>query len=193
MDIENSLQTALSFARDKIENLNLSERDRKVLVLGAAGAFVIIVLILFQAFSSINTKLEKQSSALSSQLKQIEQLKTEYYESKKKVSEIAGSMESTDQSLLSHMERILVKENIERASFSINSRNPITKEHYEEVSVEVKIKKISLEKVLDVIHNIQTAPTFLKVSKFRMATRFDKPNLMDVSFKVSNFKFNQVI
>ncbi len=191
--IDNPFPTLVSIIREQLESLNISDRDRKAIVLGGVGAIVLITVIIFQSFSSMNGRLERQYKALESQLEQMRELGAEYYESRRRASEIADSMESTDQSLLSLIERILVRQNIERASFSINSRALVTGESYEEISVEVRIQKLSLDKVIDVIHNIQSAPTFLKVSKFRMSSRFDNPDLMDVSFRVSNFKFEQVI
>ncbi|MEM4657983.1 MAG: hypothetical protein QXX77_06120 [Candidatus Methanosuratincola sp.] len=180
-------------AKEWFDALPLSERDRRAVLWGALGVLVLVVLIFFHTMSTVNKRLEMQEKALREQLEEIKSLEKEYYASKKMASEIAEGMSSPNQSLLSVIERILVSENIERASFTISSRSPTSWELYEEISVDVKIQKIALDKVIDVLYEIENSPTFLKISKFKMSARFDNPNLLDVSFRISNYKFQQVI
>ncbi|MEM4407888.1 MAG: hypothetical protein QXI19_04015 [Candidatus Caldarchaeum sp.] len=180
-------------AKEWFDALPLSERDKRAVLWGALGVVVLALILFFHTMSSINRKLEMQEKALMGQLDEIRSLEREYYASKKMAAEIAEGMSSPNQSLLSLIERILVNENIERASFTISSRSPTSWELYEETSVDVKIQKIALDKVIDVIYEIENSSTFLKISKFKMSTRFDSPNLLDVSFRISNYKFHQVI
>jgi hypothetical protein len=90
------------------------------------------------------------------------------------------------------VEKILVDAQVDRSSFSISSRTDTSGDLYDEKSIDVDIKKLPLNKAVDLLYKIQTNPNFLKVSKFRIRTRFDNPNLLDASFRVSTFKFKQV-
>jgi hypothetical protein len=114
-------------------------------------------------------------------------------ESKQKIEKLTHSTKVENKDLLPTVEKILVDEEVQRENFSINLRAPTSGNTYEETSVDVQIKRIPLDKVIDILYKIQRMPSFLKVSKLRLLTRFDDPNLMDASFRVSTFRFNQEI
>jgi type II secretory pathway component PulM len=178
---------------ERIQRLAASERDRRALLFGGIGLIVLLIYIIFQFFSSGSAKLEKKAQALQADLKKIESLRTEYIESNRRIEELTKRVKTGDEDLISLVEKALVETQVERGRFSITSRTPTSGELYEETSVDVEIKKVPLNKAVDVLYKIQTKPSFLKISRFRIRTRFDDPNLVDVSFRVSTFKFKQVI
>jgi hypothetical protein len=170
-----------------------SDRDRRATVFGGIGFFILVLYVVFQFFSSGSARLEKRGDALRADLKRIESLRAEYLQSKRKIDELTSTVRTGDEPLISMVEKTLVDERIDRANFSIKSRASSPGDLYEETSVDVDIKKIPLDIMVDVLYRFQTMPTFIKVSKLRPQTRFDNPDLMDVSFRVSTYKFKQVL
>jgi type II secretory pathway component PulM len=195
MDINSffeSIKNLSSQLSERIQRLLASERDRKAVLLGAGVLFILIVYIIFQSFSSGKARLEKKAIALESDLKRIQTLRQEYIESKRRLEEVTSRIKTEDVALISVVEKVLVDAQVDRSSFSISSRTDTSGDLYDEKSVDVDIKKLPLNKAVDLLYKIQTNPNFLKVSKFRIRTRFDNPNLLDASFRVSTFKFKQV-
>ncbi len=195
MDINNFFESIKNLSNqwgERIQRLLASERDRKAVLLGAGVLFILIIYIIFQSFSSGKARLEKKAIALEADLKRIQSLRQEYVESKRRLEEVTSKIKTEDVALISVVEKVLVDVQVDRSNFSISSRTDTSGDLYDEKSVDVDIKKIPLNKAVELLYKIQTNPNFLKVSKFRIRTRFDNPNLLDASFRVSTFKFKQV-
>jgi len=188
-----NLKTLVNKVRERIQRIAASERDRKTVVYTGLGAAVLILYLIFQFFSSGTGRLEKKAQALQIELKKLDSLRNEYIHSKGRIEELSKSIKTGDESLISVVEKILVESRVDRGNFSIKSRTSTSGDLYEETSVDVDLKKIPLDRMVDVLYKIQTTPVFLKVSRFRPQTRFDNPDLMDVSFRVSTFKLNKVL
>lgn len=188
-----NLKTLVNKVRERIQRIAASERDRKAVIYAGLGAAVLILYLIFQFFSSGTGRLEKKAQALQIELKKLDSLRNEYIQSKARIEELSKSIKTGDESLISVVEKILVESRVDRGNFSIKSRTSTSGDLYEETSVDVDLKKIPLDRMVDVLYKIQTTPVFLKVSRFRPQTRFDNPDLMDVSFRVSTFKLNEVL
>ncbi len=190
--ISEDVKNLVKQVNERFQRILASERDRKALILGSVGISILVVYIIFQSFSSGGARLAKKAEAIEADLKKIESLRSEYIESKRRIDEVTSNIKSEDDALISVVEKVLIDAQIERGSFSINSRTDASEDLYDEKSVDVDIKKLPLNKAVDVLYKIQRNPSFLKVSKLRIRTRFDNPSLMDSSFRVSTFKFKQV-
>ncbi len=188
-----NIKILVNQARERIQQIAASERDRKTVRYAALGASILILYLIFQFFSSGSERLEKKAQTLQIELKKLDSLRDEYVQTKHRIEELSKAIKTGDESLISVVEKILVESRVDRGNFSIKSRTSTSVDLYEETSVDVELKKIPLDKMVDVLYKIQTMPDFLKVSKLRPQTRFDNPDLMDASFRVSTFKLNKVL
>src|ERR1700756_5544796 len=188
-----NLRTLIDQAQKRIQRTMVSDRDRKAVIFGGLGFLILVLYMVFQFFSSGSARLEKKTQSLQADLKRFESLRAEYLGSKHRIEELANTIKTGDEPLISVVEKTLVDSRIDRGNFSIKSRTSTPGDLYEETSVDVEIKKIPLDRMVDVLYKFQTMPTYLKVSKLRPQTRFDNPDLMDISFRVSTFKLNQVL
>ncbi|MER3446187.1 MAG: hypothetical protein C4291_04810 [Candidatus Dadabacteria bacterium] len=192
-DSVEGLKALLNQARERFDRAMVSDRDRRAVIFGGIGFLILILYVVFQFFSSGSARLEKRVNALQSDLRRIESLRTEYLRSRRRIEELTNTIKNGDEPLISVVEKTLVDARIDRANFSIKSRTPSSGDLCEETSVDVDIKKIPLDRMVDILYRFQTMPTFIRVSKLRPQTRFNDPDLMDVSFRVSTFKFNKVL
>jgi type II secretory pathway component PulM len=188
-----NLRTLIDEAQKRIQRTMVSDRDRKAVIFGGLGFLILVLYMVFQFFSSGSARLEKKAQSLQADLKRFESLRAEYLGSKHRIEELANTIKTGDEPLISVVEKTLVDSRIDRGNFSIRSRTSTSGDLYEETSVDVEIKKIPLDRMVDVLYKFQTMPAYLKVSKLRPQTRFDNPDLMDISFRVSTFKLNQVL
>mgnify|MGYP000284427312 CR=1 FL=1 len=173
-----------------------SERDKKVLILGGVFLVLFVLFYIYQSYSSQVDKYEKQAVALEQQLVKVKALARDYEESTNRLESITRSIKKEDEALISVLEKILVDNRIQREDFSIkdsNTRISDTEDLYDVTSVQVDIRRVQLGKLIDVLYNIQTRESFLKVSDLKMRTKFDKPELIDASFTLSTFEFKKVI
>lgn len=199
MDIQTVIENIKSFialVREKIQTVTSTERDRRAIMLLGAAVFVLIFYFIFHFFSSGTERLEKRAKVLESELKRVRVLSAEYEDSKKRIVELAGKIQKDDEPLISLVEKILLAENIERKNFSIrdvNTRGSDTEDFYEEKSVDVELKKITLKDLVDILYKVQTKQSFLKVSNLNITMKFNKADSINVKLRVSTFEFEQVI
>ena len=173
----------------------ITERDRYILF-GCLGLFaaVLIYLTVF-SFSSTVSNLEKKVLTLETDLQRVNELKTEYAISSKQLKELVKVTDLPQGPLISTVEKLLLAESVDRKNFSIkdrNQRNKDTEEIYSEISVDVSIKQVPLNKMIDVLYAFQSKNSNLKVKGLRVRTRFDSSNSVDFFFMVSTFDFKEM-
>ncbi len=190
-----NIRKTVATVREKLTRISSTERDRRALVIGASGLVLLIFYLIFHSISSGTDRLEKRVLQLESELERVQELKTEYEESEKKIDVLSSKIKEEDEPLISIVEQILLSENLDRKNFSIrdvNLRTSTSEDFYEERSIDVELKNMSLKDLVDVLYKIQNAPSFLKVSNLNLSTKFDKSDSMTVKLRVSTFRFKEV-
>jgi len=190
-----NIRKTVASVREKLTRISSTERDRRALVIGASGLVLLIFYLIFHSISSGTDRLEKRVVQLESELERVQELRTEYEESEKKIAVLSSKIKEEDEPLISIVEQILLSENLDRKNFSIrdvNLRTSTSEDFYEERSIDVELKNMSLKDLVDVLYKIQNAPSFLKVSNLNLSTKFDKSDSMTVKLRVSTFRFKEV-
>ena len=198
MDLNSAIESTrkvFNEVRDRFSRLSSSERDKRAIKIGGAGLCLLIVYIIFHTFSSGTQRLEKQVKQLETELGRIESLRSEYEGSKKRLTELSSKIKQEKEPLISVVEQILLDENIDRKNFSIedvNLRTSEAEDFYEEKSIDVELKELSLKDLVDVLYKIQNTPSFLKVSNLNISTKSNKSDSMTVKLRVSTFEFKEL-
>lgn len=190
-----NIRKTVGTVREKLTRISSTERDRRAIIIGASGLVLLIFYLIFHSISSGTDRLEKRVVQLESELERVQELKTEYEESQKKIAVLSSKIKEEDEPLISIVEQILLSENLDRKNFSIrdvNLRTSTSEDFYEERSIDVELKNISLKDLVDVLYKIQNAPSFLKVSNLNLSTKFDRSDSMTVKLRVSTFRFKEV-
>lgn len=181
--------------RERLARLASSERDVRAMRIGAAGICLIILYVIFHTVTSGTGRLEKQVRQLETELGRIENLRTEFEGSKKRMTELSSKIKEEREPLISVVEKILLDENIDRKNFSIkdvNLRTSDSGDFYEEKSIDVELKDLSLKDLIDILYKIQNTKSFLKVSNLNISTKFNKSDSMTVKLRVSTFEFREL-
>ena len=181
--------------RERLARLASSERDVRAMRIGAVGICLIILYIIFHTITSGTGRLEKQVRQLETELGRIENLRTEYEGSKKRMTELSSKIKEEREPLISVVEKILLDENIDRKNFSIkdvNLRTSDSGDFYEEKSIDVELKDLSLKDLIDILYKIQNTKSFLKVSNLNISTKYNKSDSMTVKLRVSTFEFREL-
>ena len=179
--------------RGLIDRREFSARDVRALKIAAAALAVFILFSAYRAVFPGGSAVRSEVSQVRLQINEMRSIKEEYRYSRDILANVSGSMKEEKEALISVAERALVRNGIDRRSFSIKGTNPSGKGKgiNRERAVLVKINKVPVPRVLNVLYTFQKSKTLLKVSDLRIKTRFDNPNLTDVSFRLSTFSFSE--
>ena len=195
-DIIEKIKGYIAIGREKLQTVSSTERDRKAILLLGVVVCVLILYFVIHFFSSGTERLEKRARVLDSELRKVQTLSAEYEQFKKRISELARKIKKEDEPLISLMEKVLIAENIQRQNFSIrdvNTRGSDNEDLFEEKSVDVELKRISLDDLVNILYKIQTKQSFLKVSNLNITTKVKQADSINVKLRVSTFEFKQVI
>lgn len=179
--------------RELVNRGEFSTRDVRALKIAAAALAVFILFSAYRAVFPGGSAVRSEVSQVRFQLNEMRSLKEEYRYSRDLLAKVSGSMKEEREALISVVEKVIVRNGIDRRSFSIKGTNPSVrgKGINRERAVLVKINKVPVPRVLNVLYTFQKSKTILKVSDLRIKTRFDNPNLSDVSFRLSTFSFSE--
>jgi len=197
MDLNKIKQKVRYFAQllsEKLDESLKSERERRAIFIGIGAIIVFILFVSFNTFFRDSNKYQKQTRALETELVRVKSLGEEYGLLKSRLRELTKAVKKEDEALISVVEKVLIDNDIERTSFSIKDSKivlPDSEDLYDESTVEVNVRKVPFNRVIDILYTIQSRDSFLKVSDLRLKTKFDKPELVDFSFKLSTFGFRQ--
>lgn len=194
-DISNKIESIKLKLSGKLENINLTERDRKLLMSIAGFCMLLIIYLVIFSFGSAVGSLEKKAAKLEQDALKVKKLKAEYLNSSNTLKKLMKGSKRRSTPLISEVEKILLNENIDRKDFSIRDKQVRDQNEeviYDERAVDVEIKNVPLNKMIDILYSVQARPSNLKISGLRMKTRFDNSNSIDVYFRVSTFEFKEV-
>lgn len=175
-------------------NLNqfdqLSQRERITLV---AGALVILLLIVvFGIVAPYRTALERLDSKIASrqrQLGEVQQLSTQYRQLQQQLAASERRLATGgDFSLLSFVEATSVHLAGRDNLVSMRPQPAATVEGFREETVEVKLEKIRLHQLVQLLYAAETAPAPMLVKNLRVKTRFDDRNLLDVVVTFASYR-----
>ncbi len=179
--------------RELVDRGDFSPRDVRALKIAAVAVALFILFSAYRAVFPGGSEVKSEIVQVRLQLNEMRSLKDEYRYSRDLLAKVSGSMKEEREALISVAEKVLVRNGIDRRSFSIKGTNPSVrgKGIQRERAVLVKINKVPVPRVLNVLYTFQKSKTILKVSDFRIKTRFDDPDLTDVSFRLSTFSFSE--
>lgn len=167
------------------------DRDKHLKPLLAAG----IILILLTGFWVYNShlqtldKLVRRTAAADRELQQFQELLQEYRKLEAKLKNVAPTKATAEvQNLIA---------TVENASQQVGTRNQLlyvrpqpdkTREDLIEEGVEIRLEKLQLQQLVELLYQFESQEQAVKVSQLRIRTRFDTPELLDTVMTLSRFK-----
>ncbi len=191
--VQQRIEPLVRRVRGLIDRREFSPRDIRALKIAAAVLAVFILFSVYRAVFPGGSAVRSEVSQMRLELNEMRAIKEEYRYSRDLLAKVSGSTKEEREALISVAEKALIRNGIDRRSFSIKGTNPSArgKGIKRERAVLVRINKVPFPRVLNVLYAFQKSKTILKVSDLRIKTRFDNPNLTDVSFRLSTFSFSE--
>lgn len=167
----------------------LSERERRlVLLTGVVGILFFVGGGSWAASNALDAK-EKRVKAKQEQLDQILSLRERYQEAEQNQKKAAERVKSNTTSLFS-----LLQKTAGELGLQLNDLNerkvPVKDSDIVEVSVDVNLKEVSIDKLNAFLEKIEgkRRDGVVKVQKLKVKTRFDAPDMLEVSMTVATWK-----
>lgn len=167
----------------------LNPRERLIVVGGGLGAVVLIVwaLLVDPAFSDAK-RLDKLTARKQGTAVALSEILTDYRQLEAKMGAAASRPVDKNFSLLSFLEglssRARIKSNIKYMRPTTSDVTDTVREH----AVEIKVAKVRLSAVVDVLTQVERSPHSLRVKRLHIKRIYSSPDLLDVTFVVARYE-----
>jgi hypothetical protein len=174
---------ATAFAR-------MSDRERKLVMLTAVVAVVLAIAGAAWLISSSITRREKQIASRKEEIEQLETLRGEYEAAtaRQKAAEMRIK-QSASTSLFTLMQK--AASDVGLSLSDLNERRlPVKDTDLSEVTVDVTLKDISIDKLVTLLEKIEgrTTSGVVKVTKLKTKTMLANPDMLEVVLTVSTWR-----
>ncbi|MFO7831593.1 MAG: type II secretion system protein GspM [Desulfuromonadaceae bacterium] len=166
---------------------NLSTREK--MILGAGIAFCILVLFyvgIIAPYSSRIQLLERKIDAGQTQLQQVTALQQEYKNLAQQIRQISSDQQDVS-GLFSFVENQVQQVAGRDKLSSMRPVSPVRHDDMVEEGLEVKIERISLRQVVDLLQRLEQSKRPLRVKGLDLKVRFENKSLFDTSLTISTF------
>ncbi len=166
--------------------MNLSERDRRVLIIlvvffGLIGAYLIVDYGIGKGGSGAVDTKEKE-------LRDIIQLYRTFQQTKADFSDAEKAMKrSGDFELLSELETLADRAKVKGLIASMDKKKQPKNPYYNEEAVEVKLDRVTIVQLMDYLYELEYSPKVLRVKELHVEVRFDNKDQMNVRILASKY------
>lgn len=168
---------------------SLSAREKRLLgILFSAVMVILIGATFYIATSKISTK-KTVLSGKQNQLNEIRAIEDDYRAAKEKNERIIENISTNDVSLLSFIPSVAARYGLVVKELS-EQRRAVGKTNNVEISVKISLTKLSIDKVSALIEALESGENEgrVKVTRLKIISRFDEPDLLDLQMTVSTWK-----
>jgi hypothetical protein len=168
----------------------MSDRERRLVALTATVALTFAVAGLSWMISGSISRREKGIAIRKDEIAQLESLRSDYEQAtaRQKAAE-ARIKTATSTSLFTLMQKAAQEVGLPLSDLN-ERRVPVKDSDLTEVNVDVTLKEISIDKLVTLLEKIEgkTSGGVVKVSKLKVKTRLDNPDMLEVSLTVSTWR-----
>lgn len=185
----------INLERLKVQNLynaylGMNPRDQTVALVATAIILVLIVVLPVMVASGKISKMEKSIVNGDAQIKEIIREIDRLNESKAKLTEVQSMLAGGfDASISTTLENLAGKSGIQDRIDSLKEKTAAPSDLFDESSVDVRLKKITLPELVDYLYSIEHSPDkLLRLKRLEIKPRYDNRKEFNVSFQVSTYR-----
>jgi general secretion pathway protein M len=168
----------------------LSEREKRLVLLTGAVAVIVFVVIGATVVGNILASREKRVALRRDEIAQLEASREKYQEAVQAEERSKKRISSNTSSLFSLLQKAAGEVGLSLTD--LNERRSPVKDNPDlsEVTVDVNLKEISVDKLNTLLEKIEGRRNdgVVKVTKLKVKTRFDNPEMLEASMTVSTWK-----
>ncbi|MEW6441489.1 MAG: type 4a pilus biogenesis protein PilO [bacterium] len=170
--------------------LNITQRERWVLVAGAAAFVLLLCYLGIDGLVGSYNELGRKIDGRNQDLVKITHLRDQYVDTHRKVQEVRSRLDKKqkDFSVLSFIEDLANREGIRENIGSVKPKKVPFNDDYDESSVEIQMDNVTLPKLVNFAYKVENSGHLLKLKRLRVKTRYDNRNLLNVMLQVSTYE-----
>ncbi len=169
---------------------DLSQRER-LMLLAAALVIALAVLIfgILQPYRATLARLDTQIASRRRQLSELQQLSREYRQLQQQTAAGERRLDAAgDFSLLTFVEATSTRLAGRDRLISMRPQPGAMMEEFREEAVEVRLERIRLDQLVQLLVAIERAPAPMQVKSLRLRNRFDDRALLDVTLVFASYR-----
>lgn len=185
----------INLERLKIQNLynaylGMNPRDQTIALVATAIILVLIIVLPVMVASGRISKMEKSITNGNAQIKEIMREIDRLNESNAKLVEVQSKLAGGfDASISTTLENLANKSGIQDRIDSLKEKTAAPSDLFDESSVDVRLKKMTLPELVDYLYSIEYSPDkLLRLKRLEIKPRYDNPKEFNVSFQVSTYR-----
>ena len=168
----------------------LSEREKRLVLITGTVAVVFISFILVSAVNSALDKRQKRVTMRKDEIAQLEVLRDRYRDAQEAEKKSSAQLRANSQSLFTRVQKASTEVGLPVPDLQ-ERRTPVKDSaDLQEVSVDVNMKEISVDKLTTLLEKIEgkRSDGIVKVTKLKVKTRFDNPEMLEANLTVSTWR-----
>ncbi len=167
----------------------LSSRERLLVSITALALVLFVFVGGIYLVQGRLSKAERRLGERKSQLQQVLGLESQFRQSQQDRQRFKKRLERNDVQLFSLLPKVAGELGLTLNDLN-ERRNPLKESGVDEISVDVNLKQMSLDKLDAFLQGVENASRggLVKILKIKVKTRFDNPELLDVNMKVATYK-----
>ncbi|MBI1947585.1 MAG: type II secretion system protein M [Deltaproteobacteria bacterium] len=168
----------------------LSEREKRLVLVTGVVAVVFVCAIGITAVNSAIAGRTKRVTMRKDEIAQLDVLRDRYHDAEEAEKKSAAQIKSNNQSLFTLVQKASTEVGLPVPDLQ-ERRTPVKDAaDIQEVSVDVNLKEISVDKLTTLLEKIEgkRSDGVVKVTKLKVKTRFDNPELLEVNLTVSTWR-----
>ncbi|PIU57594.1 MAG: hypothetical protein COS89_04150 [Deltaproteobacteria bacterium CG07_land_8_20_14_0_80_38_7] len=189
---------SVNLDRLKLQNLynvylGMTTREQTIALIAAAIIALLIIILPVMAASSRISKLERDVDTASTKISDIMYEINQLNEVKAKLTNVESELEGGfDASISTTLETLANKSGISDRIDSLKEKPVASSDLFDEASVDVRLKKISLQEMINYLFSIEhNSDKLLRLKRLEITPRYDNPNEFNVSFQVSTYRLQE--
>ena len=135
-------------------------------------------------------RLDRLIAGKQSVIQDLAAIREEYVGVHTRAMQIDQTIDATSDtfSLLAFLEEVADKVRIKSQIVAMRPQSALPSSEYKESSVEVKIEKVALASVVELLKAMHEASAILRFKRFHVRPRFDDPAYLDVAFLIATYE-----
>ena len=168
----------------------ISQLNQREKIFVTAGGVALVLALLYLAvlmpYRSALNRLDKQIAARSQQLQEVKTLRAQYLAMQQQILQVEMRVKNNqDFSALTFIENLVERTAGRDNLVSMRPQPPLTQNEFIVDSVEVKLEKLSLKQVLELLWGLEGTKTPMQVKSLYLKQRFDDRSLLDATMTIS--------
>jgi hypothetical protein len=164
------------------------ERHLKPLVAGGLALLLLGTAWLYSLHQQRLTQLDRQISAARSELTELGQNLQEYHQLENQLRRMRPPGNTGNSNLITTVENAAERVGARSQLIYVRPQPDKTRDDLIEEGVEIKLEKMQLHQLVELLFQFDKSGPQLNVSQLRVRTRFDNPEQLDTSIILSQLK-----